>query len=414
MTRRSVDDILSRARKASRVLARIDGSEVDRALGLVAEALRSSSRQILDANQADVEAAREEEGLLVDRLILTEERVESMAQGVEEVARQPDPVGEQVESWTLPNGLRVDRVRSPLGVVGVIYEARPNVTTDVVALCLRSRNAAVLRGSRQARNSNSAIVDAVRKALGDTSVPPDAVCLIDDTSREAALELMKAEGRLDLLVPRGGRQLIEAILEHARVPFIIDGDGNCHVYVDASADPEKASAIVLDAKVSRPSVCNAVETLLVHESMGRWLTGALDELSGAGVEIRADDEVRKLWPSASRATEVDWATEYLDLKLAVRMVRSVDEAIDHIETYGTRNAEAIVAEDEQVVRRFAEGVDSGSVFVNASTRFSDGGQFGMGAEIGISTQKLHARGPMGARDLTSVRYVVWGEGQVRG
>jgi glutamate-5-semialdehyde dehydrogenase len=351
---------------------------------------------------------------LIDRLTLTDARLASMADGLRAVAAQPDPIGEVVEGWTRPNGLAIEKVRVPLGVVAVIYEARPNVTADVAGLCLKSGNACVLRGSSIALQSNRAIVAVLQRAATAAGVPDDAIQLIEDTERSSALELMTAKGLVDLLVPRGGKALIEAIEENARVPFIIDGDGNCHVYVDRAADLDMATDIVINAKTQRPSVCNAAESLLVHEEIAdKWLGGALDALARLGVTIRGDDRVRALWAGAEPATEDDWATEYLDLMLAVRVVDSLDDAIAHVNRYGTSNADAIVTEDLSAARRFVRAVDSGSVFVNASTRFSDGGEFGYGAEIGISTQKLHARGPMGLRELTTQKYVVWGEGQVR-
>ncbi|MDQ3987408.1 MAG: glutamate-5-semialdehyde dehydrogenase, partial [Actinomycetota bacterium] len=288
------------------------------------------------------------------------------------------------------------------------------VTADVAGLCLKSGNAAILRGSSSALTSNKAIVEVLRKAAAGAGAPEDSIQLIVESGRDSAEELMRAKDYVDLLVPRGGPALIKTIEDRATVPYIIDGDGNCHVYVDRSADPQMATQIVVNAKTQRPSVCNAAETLLVHEELAdKWLPGTLDELAALGVEIRGDDRVRQLWPDAASATEQDWATEYLDLVLAVRVVDSVEQAIGHVNRWGTSNAEAIVAQDLTAARRFVSEVDSGTVFVNASTRFSDGGEFGYGAEIGISTQKLHARGPMGLRDLTTTKYVVWGEGQIR-
>jgi glutamate-5-semialdehyde dehydrogenase len=299
-------------------------------------------------------------------------------------------------------------------VVAVIYEARPNVTTDVAGLCLKAGNACVLRGSSLAAASNSAITECLQRSGGASGLPDDCIQLVSDTSRAAALELMRARGLVDLLVPRGGRALIETIEEQARVPYIVDGDGNCNVYVDRAANPEMASAIVLNAKTQRPGVCNAAESLLVHrEIASTWLPPCLDLLAKAGVQVRGDERVLELWPAALPASEADWATEYLDLIIAVRVVDSLEAAIEHVNRWGTSNAEAIVTEDRDAARRFVAEVDSGSVFVNASTRFSDGGELGRGAEIGISTQKLHARGPMGADALTAAKYVVWGSGQIR-
>jgi glutamate-5-semialdehyde dehydrogenase len=350
----------------------------------------------------------------VDRLRLTDGRISNMADGLRSVAAQPDPVGEVVEGWKRPNGLLIERVRVPLGVVAVIYEARPNVTADVAGLCLKSGNACVLRGSSIATSSNHAIAHVLRAGAVRAGAPEAAIQLLGGTDRSSAVELMQAKGYIDLLVPRGGADLIRSIEEKATVPFIIDGDGNCHVYVDRAADENMATEIVLNAKTQRPSVCNAAETLLVHAELAeKWLPGALDALADKGVEVRGDQVVQQLWPDAVPARDDDWGTEYLDLVLAVRVVESVDEAIDHVNRWGTSNAEAIVTQDVTAARRFAAEVDSGSIFVNASTRFSDGAQFGYGAEIGISTQKLHARGPMGLRELTTTKYVVWGEGQIR-
>jgi len=409
-------EICRRAVACAPELARLDGATKDTALHAMADALIDSAGDLVIANKEDVSAA-EAQGTsqtLLDRLTLTSSRLEGMASGLRAVAAQNDPVGEIVAGWRRPNGLTIEEVRAPLGVVAVIYEARPNVTSDVAGLCLKSGNAAVLRGSSIALNSNRAIVDVLRGALDSAGVPVDAVQLIPDASRTSAVELMTAKGLVDLLVPRGGAALIKSIEDNATVPFIIDGDGNCHIYVDESADEKMATAVVVNAKTQRPSVCNALETLLVHESKATgWLSGVLDELSSAGVEIRGDESVVEAWPQASAATEEDWATEYLDLVLAVRVVPSLDMAVAHINEYGTANSEGIVTGDLSAARRFATEVDAGTIFVNASTRFSDGAEFGYGAEIGISTQKLHARGPMGLRALTSTKYVVWGEGQIR-
>lgn len=412
----TVTSICEKAAVASEKVATLTSATKDAALAAMADALEASAAELQAGNQLDVEAARAggTSETLIDRLTLTPARLSSMADGLRNVAAQPDPVGEVVEGWTRPNGLSIQKVRVPLGVVAVIYEARPNVTADVAGLCLKSGNACVLRGSSIAVNSNKAIVEVLVRAATEAGVPDDAIQLIEDTSRASALELMQAKGTVDLLVPRGGKALIESIEENGRVPFIIDGDGNCHVYVDSSADLDKATDIIVNAKTSRPSVCNAAETLLVHQEIAdKWLPAALDALAAAGVSIRGDERVCQLWAEAEAATEEDWSTEYLDLILAVRIVTSLDQAIAHVNRYGTSNADAIVTEDLSAARRFVREVDSGSVFVNASTRFSDGGEFGYGAEIGISTQKLHARGPMGLRELTTQKYIVWGDGQVR-
>ncbi len=411
-----VTDICERAAVAAPAVAQLSGEVRDAALLAMADALEADGAELVEANTADVEGARGDgtSATILDRLTLTDARLTSMANGLRSVAAQPDPLGEITQGWKRPNGLSIQKVRVPLGVVGVIYEARPNVTADVAGLCLKSGNACVLRGSSIALGSNKAIVDVLQRAAAGAGVPEHAIQLIPDADRSSAVALMQAKGLVDLLVPRGGQALIRSIEENATVPFIIDGDGNCHVYVDRTADPDMATAIVLNAKTQRPSVCNAAETLLVHEEQAdKWLPKALDALADAGVEIRGDERVRSVWPSADTATDEDWGTEYLDLRMAVRVVPSVDEAIAHINKWGTSNAEAIVTQDLDAARRFSSEVDSGSIFVNASTRFSDGGEFGYGAEIGISTQKLHARGPMGLRELTTTKYVVWGDGQVR-
>lgn len=403
------------ARAAAAQLAQSPAKTRRAALEAMAAALERSAEEILEVNGREVEAAKGSiAGALVDRLTLTDRRLASMSAGLREVAEQPDPVGELIEEWTRPNGLKIRKVRKPLGVIAVIYEARPNVTADVAGLCLMSGNAVILRGSSHALQTNVCVGRILREAVAAEGLPADCVQLVQDTSREAAIELMKLKGLVDLIIPRGGPALIEAIEQNAEVPYIVDGDGNCHVYVDESADPGMATEIIVNAKTSRPGVCNAAETLLVHAAVAAdWLPGALDRLKELGVEIRGDERVRQLWPAAGQATEQDWATEYLDLILAVRVVDSIEAAVEHVNRWGTSNAEAIVAEDEQASDMFARHVDSGTVFVNASTRFSDGGQFGFGSEIGISTQKLHARGPLGLRELTSGSYIVWGNGQVR-
>ncbi len=415
----NTDSVTAICRRAAAVAPKVGSLSTqvkNDALGAMAQALRDGAAELQSANEEDVSRARSEgvTGAVIDRLTLTDKRIASMADGLLAVAAQPDPIGEVVEGWRRPNDLLIQKVRVPLGVVAVIYEARPNVTADVAGLCMKSGNATVLRGSSIALSSNRAIVEVLSEAASGAGVPAGAFQLVDDVTRDSAIALMTAKGLVDLLVPRGGPALIKSIEDNATVPFIIDGDGNCHVYVDASADLRMASRIVVNAKTQRPSVCNAAESLLVHQELAdKWLPVALDELADLGVEIRGDDRVRQLWPKAGTASEEDWGREYLDLVLAVRVVDSLDEAIAHVNRWGTSNAEAIVTQDIDAARRFAGEVDSGTVFVNASTRFSDGGEFGYGAEIGISTQKLHARGPMGLRELTSTKYVVWGSGQIR-
>ena len=412
-----VMQVCQRARQAAAVTRELPASAKDRALMLFAEALDGSRDQLKAANSIDIDQARRDgvSATLIDRLTLTDKRLTTIYNAIRTVADLPDPVGEVVSGSVRPNGLLIERVREPLGVVAVIYEARPNVTADVAALCLKSGNAAVLRGSSIAASTNAAIADVITAALRlQDEVPADAVQLIRDHSRDAVIELLTASEWVDLLVPRGGPGLLATVREHATVPVVIDGDGNCHVYVDASADLAIATAIVVNAKTSRPSVCNAAETLLVHAAIAEaWLPDVLGELHKRGVLVRGDDQVRAIWPDAEPATDSDWATEYLDLILAVRVVADLDQALAHISRWGTSNSEAIVTKDIDVARRFVRAVDAGSVLVNASTRFSDGGEFGYGLEIGVSTQKLHARGPMGLEALTCVKNITWGTGQIR-
>jgi glutamate-5-semialdehyde dehydrogenase len=413
----TVNQVCQQARQASAVTRELNTSAKDRALTLFAEAMDSARDQLKAANSQDLDQARADgvSATLIDRLTITDKRITSMVKALRAMVDLPDPVGQVVSGGQRPNGLVIERVREPLGVVAVIYEARPNVTADVAALCLKSGNAAVLRGSSVAAHTNAAIADVITGALSrQDEVPVHAVQLIGDQSRDAVIELLTASDYVDLLVPRGGRGLLDTVRQHATVPVVIDGDGNCHIYVDASADQAIATSVVVNAKTSRPSVCNAAETLLVHAGIAEsWLPDVLGELDKRGVVLRADDRARAIWPDAEPATEDDWATEYLDLILAVRVVDGLDDALAHIARWGTRNSEAVIARDLTVARRFARAVDSGSVFVNTSTRFSDGGEFGYGLEIGVSTQKLHARGPMGLEALTCVKNVTWGEGQIR-
>ncbi len=413
----TVTKVCRQAREAACLTRELRTSAKDRALALVADALSSGRNRLMAANSADIDQAASDgvSAATIDRLRLTDARVDAMVNATRTVIGLPDPVGQVVSGTVRPNGLLIERVREPLGVVAVVYEARPNVTADVAALCLKSGNAAVLRGSSVAAHTNAAIAGLIAEALAaQDEVPEHAVQLIRDHSREAVVELLTASEWVDLLVPRGGPGLLATVREHATVPVVIDGDGNCHVYVDESADPAAATAIVVNAKTSRPSVCNAAETLLVHSAIAEsWLPEVLGALHERGVVLRADERARAIWPDAEPAAESDWATEYLDLIMAVRVVGSLDEALAHIRRWGTRNSEAIVTRDIDAARRFARAVDSGSVFVNCSTRFSDGGEFGYGLEIGVSTQKLHARGPMGLEALTCVKNVTWGSGQVR-
>ena len=412
-----MEELGRRAKAASRLLATTSTAAKDAALHAAADLLEERAPDLIEANAADVSAA-EAGGVrptVVDRLRLTPARVESMAAGLRQVAALPDPVGEVVEGWTRPNGLLIEKVRVPLGVVAIIYENRPNVTSDAFGLCLKSGNTAFLRGSSAAIRSNVAIAGVLREGLAKAGVTEDALVLVEDTSREAAVEFMRLRAYVDCLIPRGGPSLIASILEHATVPYVIDGDGNCHVYVDQFADLDKALEIVVNAKTQRPSVCNAAESLVVHEAVA---AGFLPRVAAAldGVELVGDDRSRALLAGdrVGAATDEDFATEFLDLKLSIAVVPSLDAAIDHVNRYGSGHTEAICTRDLDAARRFAREVDAAAVIVNASTRFTDGEQFGFGAEIGISTQKLHARGPMGLRELTTVKYVVTGDGQIRG
>lgn len=405
-----------RARAASQEIASLPTGVKDAALRAMAAALRNNQADILQANERDVNAGRSS-GLsdaLIDRLSLTPKRLGAMAEGLLQVAQLPDPVGEVIAGWTRPNGLVIRQVRVPLGVVGCIYEARPNVTVDVVGLCLKSGNATVLRGGKEAINSNLALAEVLRSAAQSAGVPADGIQMIASTDRAEAQALMRLNGIVDVLVPRGGAGLIKSVVENATVPVIETGVGNCHTYVDASVDLKMAEEIAFNAKVQRCSVCNAMETLLVHKDVAeQFLPPMANRYLQAGVELRGCPRVRALVPAAKEATEEDWDTEYLALILAVRVVDSLDEAIEHINTHGSKHSEAIVTSDYFAAKRFTERVDAAAVYVNASTRFTDGFEFGMGAEVGISTQKLHARGPMGLQALTSTKFVVWGEGQIR-
>jgi glutamate-5-semialdehyde dehydrogenase len=410
-----LESLGQRARTAARSLAAASTATKDAALLAAADLLVQRSDEILTANRQDVSRATDAGTVptVVDRLRLTPERVEGMAAGLRQVATLPDPVGEVVRGWVRPNGLRISQVRVPLGVVGIIYENRPNVTSDAFGLCLKSGNAAFLRGSSAAITSNQAIATVLREAVAKVGLPEDALVLVEDTSRESAVEFMRLRGLIDVLIPRGGASLIAAIEDNATVPYVLDGAGNCHVYVDAAADLDMATAIVVNAKVQRPSVCNAAESLVVHEAVAADflpnLARALD-----GVELVGDDAARRIEPSIDAADEADYGTEFLALKLSVKVVGSLDEAIEHVNRHSTGHSEAIVTANLAAAERFTREVDAAAVLVNASTRFVDGEEFGFGAEIGISTQKLHARGPMGLRELTTAKYVVHGEGQIRG
>jgi glutamate-5-semialdehyde dehydrogenase len=412
----ALEQLAGRVQAAARVVARSTSSTRDDALRLAADLLDEEWGTLVEANESDleravaagmVEAAR-------DRLRLTEARVRAMATGLRKVAALPDPVGEVTEGWVRPNGLRVTRVRVPLGVVGVIYENRPNVTSDAAGLCLKAGNAAFLRGSSSALESNRVVVALLRRAAVKAGLPEDSVALVEETSHETAVAFMQLRGYIDCLIPRGGRALITSLVEHATVPYVLDGDGNCHIYIDGAADLAMALDLAVNAKTHRFGVCNAVETILVHEGVAaEFLPRLAASLTAAGVEIRADERVRAHVPDALAAMDEDFETEFLAPVVAIGMVDDVGDAIAHIARYSSGHSEAIVTSDVATADRFVAEVDGAAVLVNASTRFVDGEELGLGAEVGISTQKLHARGPMGVKELTTLKWVVRGDGQVR-
>ncbi|MBM3671262.1 MAG: glutamate-5-semialdehyde dehydrogenase [Actinobacteria bacterium] len=411
-----VDELARRSKVASRQLAGASTDDKDAGLLAAADLLLERAPDVLAANTADLEDAAAggmAEGPL-DRLRLTDARLTGMAEGLRKVAGLQDPVGEVLDSTERPNGLRIERVRVPLGVVAIIYENRPNVTSDAAGLCLKSGNAAILRGSGTALRSNLAIAGVLREALEKVGLPEDGVIVVDDVAHEAATRLMQLTELVDCLIPRGGPDLIQSIRENATVPVVIDGDGNCHVYVDAAADLDEAEAIVLNAKTQRTSVCNAAESLVVHEGIADvFVPRVCAALAERGVELLGDAAARARCSEMGEATDADFGQEFLDMKLTVAVAADLGAAIDHINRFGTGHTEAILTEDADAARRFSEEIDAAVVVVNASTRFTDGEEFGLGAEIGISTQKLHARGPMGLRELTTYKYLVWGDGQIR-
>ena len=412
----SVKELGKLAKKASLKMAILGSEEKNQALKAVMEALLANKAVILAANAKDMEKAEENgvRGSLLDRLLLTEDRIEGIAEGVRQTAALKDPVGEVLWMRTHPNGMIYGQKRVPIGGLGMFYEARPNVTVDAFALSFKSGNAVILRGGKEAFETNQVFVKIIKEALTAAGSIPEAVQMLEDPSRETARELMQLNEYLDVLIPRGGAGLIKSVVENASVPVIETGVGNCHTYVDESADLEKAKAIVINAKVQRPGVCNALETLLVHESVADdFLPAMIRELEANGVEMHGDEQVCKLNDAIIPATEWDWANEYLDLKLAIRIVPTLEAAIDHIATYSTKHSEAILTESYSASQKFLNEVDAAAVYVNASTRFTDGSEFGFGAEIGISTQKLHARGPMGVEALTTTKYIIYGSGQIR-
>ncbi len=404
------------AKMASRRLTAIASEEKNRTLRLMADQLEAQSDYLVAENRKDLEGAQTAgiSEAMLDRIALNASRVQSMAKGLREVAALPDPVGEIVKMWRRPNGLQVGRMRIPLGVIVIIYEARPNVTADAAALCLKSGNAVILRGGSEAHFSNQAIGQILSNACAQSRVPPEAVQVVQTKDHALVQELLQLEDDIDLVIPRGGEELIRAVVAHSKVPVIKHYKGVCHVYVDADASLEMAERICMNAKVQRPSVCNAMETLLVHEAIAPALLPSLvAKYQTAGVEIRGCEKTCALVSGITKATEADWTTEYLDLILSVRVVKDMDEAIDHIERYGSEHTETIVTADYQRSREFIDRVNSSAVMVNASTRFNDGGELGLGAEIGISTSKIHAFGPMGLEELTTTKFVVLGDGQIR-
>ncbi|MGH7250736.1 MAG: glutamate-5-semialdehyde dehydrogenase [Nitrospiraceae bacterium] len=411
-----VEDLVKKARAASVRLATLPTLVKDQALLAMAEGLLAKSEDILSANEQDLEAfgKRQEHEAMADRLRLTPERLAEMADGIREIVKLPDPVGETIKLWTRPNGMKVGRVRVPIGVIGIIYEARPNVTADSAALCLKSGNACILRGGSEAIRSNTAIAGVLAEAAEKAGVPPGGISFVERTDREVVLALLKQDRDVDLIIPRGGESLMQTVTEQSTIPVIKHDKGICHVYVDADADPAMAERICLNAKVQRPATCNAMETLLVHQTIARTLLPELvRKLSQAKVDVRGCPKTCQLSPEAKPASPEDYGREFLALILAVKVVKSMEEAMEHIARYGSRHTEAIVTNDYARALRFLREVDASAVMVNASTRLNDGYQFGLGAEIGISTTRIHARGPMGLEELTCSKFVVFGSGQVR-
>ena len=411
----TVAELADRAKVASRSLARLSTKKKNVLLLAVAEQLKVREKTILQANQGDVQAAKEAglSGALLDRLELNPKRFTEMVEGVRKVAALPDPVGEVLRKWKQPNGLEISKIRVPLGLIGIIYESRPNVTVDSAVLCIKTGNATLLRGGREAKASNRALASALSEAAGKQGLPPEIVALVENEGRESIPEMCRLEGVLDLLIPRGGTGLIQTVLEHARVPVIQHADGICHIFVHRAADPAMAEAITVNAKCQRPATCNAAETLLVdREGAEKILPRLVKALRAQGVKLLGDDAASKAAGEKLVVPE-SWKKEYLDLTMAIRLVDGVEGALEHLEKYGSHHSDAIVTEDREAAEEFLQGADSAAVYWNASTRFTDGAEFGFGAEIGISTGKIHARGPMGFEELTSYKYIVTGRGQLR-
>ncbi|MGE5187632.1 MAG: glutamate-5-semialdehyde dehydrogenase [Betaproteobacteria bacterium] len=411
-----IQQICQKAKAAAFEMGKLSSEAKNSALCRMANALEANAEKILAANKIDVETAKLKgiKASLLDRLALDQKKIQNMAKELREVSGLPDPIGEILSTWTRPNGLIISQVRVPMGVVGVIYESRPNVTSDSAGICIKSGNAVILRGGSDALNSNLAIGEVLRDALAGTNVPEDAIQVVPSPDRKVAEELMGMRQYIDVLVPRGGADLINTVVEKSRIPVIETGTGNCHIYVEEDADLEKATPIVINAKVQRPGVCNAAEKLIVHSKIAKqYLPIIIAELRKNGVEVRGDEETRRIVTDVKTATETDWYTEYLDLIIGVKVVDSIDEAISHINKFGTHHSDSIITTDFDKAMKFIKEVDSAAVYWNASTRFTDGNQFGLGAEIGISTQKLHARGPMSVQHLTTTKYFVLGNGQIR-
>lgn len=414
-----MSDILNigiRSKQAQQILASAGGAAVENALNAAAAALERNANYILEENAKDIREASDSgmSDAMIDRLTLTQSRISSMADGLRKVAADENPVGKVIWGETRPNGLKIEKVTVPIGVIAVIFEARPNVTSDAAAICLKAGNSVILRGGKEAINSNKAVTETMRCAIGSAGLPEDCIILVENTSRQSAAELMRLNGYVDLLIPRGGAGLIRSVVENATVPVIETGVGNCHIYVDRDAQIKMAADITVNAKTSRVSVCNACESLLIHRDIAQKALPEIGErLKEKGVEIRGDENVCKILPYAVPASDEDWGTEYLDYIISVKTVADIDEAISHIARYGTGHSEAIITDSYAAAEKFKQRVDAAAVYVNASTRFTDGGEFGFGAEIGISTQKLHARGPLGVEHMVSSKYVISGSGQIR-
>jgi len=411
-----VEELAKKVVQAKKSIGLMSTQRKNEALRSIASAIDKNRKNILESNKIDVEVSRKG-GMpesIIDRLLLNDKRIDSMIDSIKRIVDLDDPVGKIEDGWTLPNGLRIMKVKVPIGAIGMIYEGRPNVTIDSAILCLKSGNTVLLKGSASAQNSNMVLVDSIKSGLRAVDFDQDAVELIEDTSHKAVEEMIKMRSYLDLVIPRGGKSLIDFVVQNATVPVLETGAGNCHIFVDESADLDMALRIIENAKVQRPGTCNAAEKVLIHQKVaGIFLPMLYDRLKVLNVEMRGCDESLRIIPSMKRATDEDWSTEYLDLVLGIKIVKDVDEAIDHISRYGTKHSESIITNNYQNAMRFTSEIDAAAVYVNASTRFTDGGEFGFGGEIGISTQKLHARGPVGLNELTSYKYVIHGEGQIR-